>query len=177
MKQLIISVAIIIIYSQFIIYQHDHNRYLRELLNLKYVADECSASASLYYDDENLRKGLKVYNIIESERSIKELLKKNLILDDSLKPINNNYWQDNIIYYSYYFDDSGMMKVYKNNVLQEQKVFTYNYLFTDPLTGYTKLITEPTVIVTINAGKSRYRLAYINNNRNSIRSSGYEYLN
>lgn len=159
MKPLIVGLALAILYTSFMIYQQDNNQFIRALEDLKYVADECSDSASLFYNTSQFGKGKKTFNQIEGKKAIKDILKKNLNLDDTLTPLPGGYWTETIEYDVYFFDDSNT---------------TFPYLFTDPKTSYSKTLTEPTVIVTVNAGKPRFRLSFLNPS-DAIRSSAYEY--
>lgn len=175
MKQLIFGLAIIILWTGFSIFQIDNNRFLRYQEDLKYQANECSNTAALYYDTDQFGEGKKVFDRTRANNAIEEIIKLNMKLDNNLEPNTNSYWTEAIEYYVYYFDDSGITRTYKNKVLEKQAAFSYGSLFTEPLTGYKKLITEPTAIVTINAGKAYYRLSFIDTG-DVIRTSAYEYL-
>lgn len=160
MKTLIVTIAITLLYAGFLVYQQDNNRYLREVENLKHAADEASASASLYLDASEFAQGRKVFNRTEGIIAIEFMLRSYLNLDEQLIPLDNTYWQDKITYVLTYFDESNT---------------SFPVLFEDPLTGYVKTITEPTVIVTVNAGRPRYRLSFLSPN-DAIRSSCYEHV-
>lgn len=176
MKPLIVGLAVIILYSMFIVYQQDNNMYIRQLENLKYVADEAAASGALFFDEVEYSEGRKVYKKSESNKAIEFMIKDLLKLDNSFKPLSNSYWSDTIEYDVYYFDDSKTMTQYKNNNLVKIEPFSsYGFMFEDPKAVYIKYIDEPTVIVTINAGKPNFRLSFINTT-DTYRSSGYEYL-
>lgn len=174
MKILISTAAMVILWTMFSAYQIDMNQYTRELEHLKYVADECSASAALYYDNIQFSEGMKAYNQAEGNKAILSILKRNLYLYDNLTP-KKRFFSETVKYYTYYFDDSGYLTSYSNGGLQNKTSFTFPYLFTEPLTGYKKLITEPIVIITVDEGKPKFRLLFLNIN-NTIRTSAYEYL-
>ena len=44
----------------------------------------------------------------------------------------------------------------------DDSTVTFPYLFIDNITGYSKYVFEPTVIVTIKAGRERMRLPFLN---------------
>jgi len=175
MKQLIFGFAILILWTTFNVFQVDNNKYVRYQEELKYHADECSNTAILNYDPIEYAQGNKVFDTLKANEKVKEILKLNLELDDNLQPLPNSYWQESIDYYTYFFDDTGIKKSYRNGILQEQSPFSFNFMFTEPVTGYSKLITEPTVVVTLDAGKPYYRLSFLNPS-NVVRTSAYEYL-
>jgi len=159
MKPFIFAMALTILYTTFSIYQHDHNAFIRQQEQLKYVADESSASASLFYDTTEYSEGRKVFNRTEGIKALEDILKRNLKLDDFFIPLPNTYWREKIEYKVYFYDESNT---------------TFPFVFTDPTTSYVKTLTEPTVIITVDAGKPRYRLSFLNP-VNTVRSSAYEY--
>lgn len=173
MKVFITAAAMIVLWTMFFIYQTDTNKYTRELEHLKHTADECAASAALYYNDEKYGEGIKVYNQAEGNKAILYLMKNNLNLNDDLSP-KNPFFSGTVSYYAYYFDDSGYMYSYKNGEYQGKTAIAFGYLFTEPSTGYKKLIAEPCVVVTINEGKANYKLSFLKIS-DAIRTSAYEY--
>lgn len=163
MKPLITGLALIIVFSIFAVFQNDNNTYLRQLEYIKYTADECAATANLYYISKDYHNGKKVFNRDECEKAIRDIIVTNLSLNDDLSPLSQSYWTDKITYNVYYYDDSNTI---------------YPFLFTDSLTGYMSSINKPTVIVTITAGRPRFRLNFLQElNIIAIRSSAYEYQN
>jgi len=158
MKPLIFALAITILFVGFTIYQQDHNRYIRELENLKYVADECSASGVLYFIETEYSEGRMIFNQPESKKVIEYILKHALHLDDYFYP-QDAYWTDRIEYEAYFFDESNI---------------SFPYLYTDSETAFTKAIFYPTVVVKINAGRPRYRLSFLPA-QDVIRISAYEH--
>ena len=159
MKQLILTYAFSILFIMFLIYQQDNNRLLREMENLKQVADEVAATGGLCFDAQEYSEGNLVFNRAEADDAIAYMIISLMNTDDAFLPASNSYWTSTIKYDVYYFD--------KTNV-------TFPYLFTDSKTSYTILVTQPTVIVTINAGKPRHRLSFLTLD-NTIRSGSYEY--
>ncbi len=177
MKTLIVGLAIAILYSAFLIFQMDNNLYLVKLEELKAVSNECSAAAALYYDAYEYREGLKVFNRKEGNKAIRHLILNNLKLDENFYPKVGSYWRDRIEYNVFYIDDSGFIYEYHNNGYLGREPFSYGRLYTDSVEGYQKVITEPTVIVTIVAGKPKYRLSLLGLQEIcAARSSAYEYV-
>jgi len=164
MKSFIVSIALILLFNIYTVFQIDSDTYRRQLERLKFVAEECADSAALYYDLEAYSQGKIIYNQDEGIKAIEYMLKTHLKLDDSLKPVSG-YWQDQIQYDVYFIDEKNYTFPYE-----------FPYEFIDARTGYKMYIFEPTVIVTIEAGRGRMRLPFLSIN-SSIRSSAYEYLN
>lgn len=169
------GIALVILCTIFTVFQQDNDRYIEEYEKLKYTADEVASSGAAYKDLIEYSYGKMVFNYAEGNKAVSYQIKALLKLDDSFNPLNT-YWRDKISYKVYYYDHSNIAKIYENGSLVEEKSFSFNYLFQDKDTGYTKLIVEPTVIVTINAGKPRFRLTLFDtSNIDAIRSTAYEW--
>lgn len=165
MKVYIIAAATIVILTFFMVFQFDNDQYLRDQERLKNVADDCSNIASLYYDGQQYGEGYKIFNKVEGNKAITHILNTNLKMSE--EPAQ---------YFTYYFDGNGMMTCYKGVNLAEGEHFVgFPYLFKEELTGYTQLVNEATVVVTIDIGKADYQLAFINDPE-CIRTSGHEYV-
>lgn len=148
MKPLIVGVALIYIFSFAVISHEEHNQLLRQQDILKDLADECSNTASLYYDLEGYGSGSKTFNQDEGLKAIKYIIEKQ----------QNNFWYENLRYKSYFYDDSNTVFP----IMHEGD-------------GYCKLIIVPTIVVEINGGRPIFRINKLN--RDIIRSSAYEYEN
>lgn len=174
MKTILISIATIIILLTFTAFQTDNDIYTMQQEHLKHAADDCSAAASLYYDQEEYAMGIKVFNKTIGNEAIIYLLKKNLNLNSNLTS-KISYFSQPFDYYVYYFDGDETMTEYKNgNLAATGQEAEFPYTFVEELTGYSQTIKEATVIVTIDAGDFGYRLSFIDD-PDCIRTSGYEY--
>lgn len=159
MKPFIVGFATVLLSVFILVFNQDYrqnNYYCKEL---KYVAEEASASASLFTNSTDYSNGCIVFNQIEGNKAVKAQIINLLRLDNSLNPLSNSYWTDTISYKVYYFDDSNT---------------SYPFLFKDTDTLFTQVVTDPTVVVTINAGKGRYRIPLFKNTGNFIRSAAHE---
>jgi hypothetical protein len=160
MKPMIVGISIILLCCYVFIFWYDLGEARARNYELKYAASEVSVSASLFLNLEEYSNGSKVFNRIEGNKAIDNQLRKLLKLDESLNPLPKSYWQDTISYKVYYFDDSDTV---------------YPHLFKDSYTGFTYTITSPTVIVTINAGRARFRLPAFQGGAPVIRSAAHEW--
>lgn len=159
MMQFIMTTAMIILWTITIIFNQDFNMLQEYYHNLKYICEDAAADASLYYDVEEYSLGRKVFNQAEGIKAIENQIRNSMHLDSNFVPMENSYWTEKVSYKVYFYDDSNTV---------------YPYLFQDQDTMYTKAITSPTVIVTINAGPGRFRLPFIPRYQ-MIRSSAYEW--
>lgn len=146
MKEFLIGFAVTIVYTIIMVFSQDYSLAQQQYFKLKYVCEEVSASASLFYVKSEYANGRKVFNQAEGREIIENQIQTLLQLDDNFNPLANSYFTERVTYEAYFFDDSNT---------------TYPEVFTDPDTGYTRTIGDPTVIVTINAGEPRYRLTFI----------------
>lgn len=101
-------------------------------------------------------------------------MKAGLSLDNSLKEVQSIYLEDIHNYYIYYFDGDGTFSTYKEKTLIKSEKINYPFKFKEQLNDYENTITEPMVVVTIDAGKFQYR--GILPDADMIRTSGYEYV-
>lgn len=126
--------------------------------DLRMVCEEASVAGTLFIQQDQFSEGKIIFNREESIRAIEAIIISMLKLDDSFIPTQESYWQDKVQYKVYFCDDSNT---------------EYPYLFTDPETDFIYLVKEPTVIVTINAGKGRYALQFLKDGPDNIRSAAH----
>ena len=117
-----------------------------------------SFRAAQYILIEDYTDGKLIFNQSESTKAVEYILQKNLKLNSNLFPESNSYWQEQIHYEINFFDDSTT---------------AYPYLYEDVNKFITLTITDPTVVITINVGKPRYRL--LDNPPNVIRTAAHEW--
>lgn len=149
MKPFLFGLAVSILFILFFVYQKENNKLIQELKIVKYMADECAASASLYYDIDKYGSGNFIYNQQEGNKAIETVLSKG----------NKKYWESTT-YEVFYFDNDSV---------------SFPYTFKDPYRDYIKIITEPTVIVILKVYKDHLRLAYMRD-RIFFINSAYENL-
>lgn len=160
MKTVIVGIGTLILSIFVCLCVQDVKTYQRYNQDLRFVCEELSATGTLYNDKNEFSEGRMVFNQVEANKAIKEQLKSMLRTDDSLSPLHNSYWTEQIQLYTYFVDDSNT---------------AFPYLFTDPITGYTKTLTSPAVIVTINAGVGKFSFPAILSPGPSIRSASHEW--
>lgn len=173
MKVFIYGLAVIILFSIFMIFQADNDSFLSDQEYLKSVADDCSNAAALYYDRARFAEGVKIFNKDEGNKAILYILKNNLHLNSDLTG-NDESLHTAFRYYTYYIDGDGTITSFEGDVLISRETGSFPYQFREERTGYEKTVYEPTVIVTIDAGEFNYRLAAVNDPE-LTRTSGYEY--
>ena len=78
-------------------------------------------------------------------------------------------------YKVYFYDDSEICKVYDNGSFEREGAFAYGDSHKDDWTAYNTVISDPTVVVTINAGPARFRLKFLESLLDIIRSSSHEW--
>ena len=175
MKIFIITVAIVIVYSFTMVFAQDYRQAQRNSYRLKYVCEELSATAASFYDLEDYSEGYTIFNTEEGINAIKDQLINLLSVDSSLTPVGNSYWLEPIMYMVYFYDDSGICKVYSNGTFEREEAFTYGSTHEDDWTAYNTVISDPTVVVSITAGPARFRLKLLESLPDIIRSSSHEW--
>ena len=175
MKVFIVTVAVVILYSFTLVFTEDYRQAQRNSYRLKYVCEELSSTGAAFYDQEKFGEGYTVFNTDEGIKAIKDQITKLLSVDSDLTPVANSYWSKNMEYKVYFYDDSGICKVYNNGILEREEPFSYGSEHKDDWTSYNEVISDPTVVVTINAGPSRFRLKILDPIPDMIRSSSHEW--
>lgn len=143
MKVFIVAWAIVILYMSGLVFSEDNYNHERELIKLKYVSEEAAAAAAQYQDASYYKDGKFVFNETEGDKAAAYIIQQDLKLDNNFNPTSSSYWKQKVTYTVQYFDDSNTK---------------YPYLYTDPKGVLNHVITSPTVVVSIDAGKARYRL-------------------
>ena len=175
MKIFIITVAVVIVYSFTMVFAQDYRQAQRNSYRLKYVCEELSATAASFYDLEDYSEGYTIFNTEEGINAIKEQITRLLSVDNSLTPIYNSYWSEQMQYKVYFYDDSGVCKIYSNGSFEREEAFTYGSTHRDDWTSYNTVISDPSVVVTINAGPARFRVKFLDTTPDIIRSSSHEW--
>ena len=175
MKIFIITVAVVILYSFTLSFTEDYRQAQRNNYRLRYVCEELSATGASFYDQEEFGEGNTIFNTDEGIKAIKDQITHLLSVDSNLVPVANSYWSENMEYKVYFYDDSGICKIYKNGYPEREEPFTYGSEHVDDWTSYNEVIGDPTVVVTINAGPSRFRIKIFDPIPDMIRSSSHEW--
>jgi hypothetical protein len=175
MKIFIITVAVVIVYSFTMVFAQDYRQAQRNSYRLKYVCEELSATGAAFYDLEDYSEGYTIFNTEEGIGAIREQITNLLSVDSSLTPVDNSYWLEPIKYMVYFYDDSGICKVYSNGSFEREEAFTYGSTHEDDWTAYNTVISDPTVVVSINAGPARFRVKFLDVIPDIIRSSSHDW--
>jgi hypothetical protein len=175
MKIFIITVAVVIAYSFTMVFAQDYRQAQRNSYRLKYVCEELSATGAAFYDLEDYSEGYTIFNTEEGIKAIKDQLTNLLSVDGSLIPVDNSYWLEPIKYMVYFYDDSGICKVYSNGSFEREEAFIYGSTHEDDWTEYNTVISDSTVVVSINAGPARFRVKFLDLLPDIIRSSSHEW--
>ena len=175
MKIFIITVAVVILYSFTLVFTQDYRQAQVNSYRLKYVCEELSANGASFFDREEYSDGYTIFVTDEGINAIKDQLTSLLSVESSRTPVANSYWSKNIEYKVYFYDDSGICKVYTNGSPDREEAFNYGNLHKDDWTSYNTVISDPTVVVTINAGPCRVRLKFLDPLPDIIRSSSHKW--
>lgn len=158
MKTFIMGTALFLISITFTVFQQDYNLHQQQIHNLKFTAEETTAAAAQYIVEIEYAEGRLVFNQVEGIKAAEYMIKKHLKVDDNFIPEDNSYWQEEITYVIEFFDDSNS---------------TFPFLYEYNSTLFTLTITDPIVVITIDAGKPRYRILV--NPPNAIRTAAHEW--
>lgn len=175
MKIFIITAAMSLLFSIFTIFQAENNNYLYFRDQLKMSANDAADAAALFYDEDNFSEGIKVFNKSDGNDVIAKILKDSLPVNDDFTFEDSNHIEGELHYTIYYFDGNETLTTYENGVLLSSTSITFPYTFEELSTNYTISVSEPMVVVTLDAGTYDYSLPVITDPE-AIRTSGYEYI-
>ena len=173
MKIFITALAVIVLYTFTITFTQDYRQAQRNSYRLKYACEELSASAATFYDVEQYSEGFTVFDTDQGIKAIKDQITDLLSVDGNGNPLSGSYWIGTLHYMVYFYDDSLVTGVYTDGEFTSSKSFSYPYFHKDQWANYSAIITSPTVVVTINAGASRFRLKLFGNLPDVIRSASH----
>jgi len=174
-KIFIITVAVVILYSFTVVFTQDYRQAQTNSYRLKYVCEELSCTGASFFDREDYSEGYTIFNTEEGLIAIKDQITNLLSVDGSLTPLDNSYWSKQLEYKVYFYDDSEICKIYSNGNFEREEAFAYNSTHEDDWTAYNTVISDPTVVVTINAGPARFRVKILDVIPDIIRSSSHEW--
>lgn len=143
MKILLWTFAIVLIMTFVVVYQDDYNQLYRENINLKFYSQEAAAAAAQYFVVEEYSEGRMVFNREEAVRAAEYVLQQNLKLNEDFVPLHNSYWKEAVHYDIEFFDEGNTF---------------FPYLYEHPSEYFILLMTAPTVVVTVDAGRPAFRL-------------------
>lgn len=148
MKWFLIGGAMFILCLSFTIFQNEYDRHHLEAEHVKFTAQEAAAAAAQYFVDTEYAEGRYVFNQAQGILAAEHIIKNDLELNDKFEPLPGSYWTEKVTYTIEFFDDKTITNM--------GTCTGYPCLYTHPTTDFVLTITQPTVIVTIYAGKARY---------------------
>ena len=118
-------------------------------------------------------EGYTVFDAGQGIKAVEAQLTNLLSVDGSRSPISGSYWTDTLHYKVYFYDDLLEKNEYTDGSLTGTDSFSYPYSHNDGWTAYNTIITCLTVIVTINAGVGKFRMDFLDNLPDVIRSASH----
>lgn len=177
MKNLMVGTAIILVYIIVTTVAFDSKMMVEKIDELGHISKELSATGALFLDyKKGYAEGELIFNDPEGIKAIDGQIKELMKLNSDYSPLDNSYWQSNIKYKTYFYDESGICRVYENKELKDEFKFDFPYLHKDNDLDYKETIAKPTVVVSIDAGIPRVRVKSIQEelkNKRIIKASGY----
>lgn len=156
MKEFIVGLGISILFILTLAYQFDTHLHQEFKVRLKMAAEEAAAAGAQYFDRERYGDGYYVFDEAESNKAVKHFIQSYLKLNEDLTPTEMTYW-----------NQSGSIKYEVTFVDSDDTTFPITYKVTHFGIEQEHILFGPSVIVTINAGKARYKLIDITNRANN----------
>lgn len=143
MKTFIISGALVILCTAFLLFQDDHDRHERMLFNLKFAAEEAAAAGAQYADPVQYAEGKLVFDRTEGTKAAEYEIRQLLHLDERFDPLPGHVLKERVRFWIEFYDDGNT---------------SFPYHYEDPYSHLKLTLTDATVIVRLNEGKALYRL-------------------
>lgn len=165
--------GVIVLYSFTITFTQDYRQAQRNSYRVKYACEELSATAATFYSREQYSEGYIIFDTKQGINAVKDQITNLLSVDADGNPIDNSYWINTLHYMIYFYDDSLILKVYKDGEFIDFEPFSYPYYHKDRWIEYDTVIKDPTVAVTINARTSGFRFNLFGNLAGIIRCASH----
>lgn len=173
MKSFIVTIAALILAVNIWLVTNDLMTMNRHTSELKFICAQASVGGALYTEDDEYENGIIKFNDDEVLKSVKDIVCKNMNLDDSQIPTSNSYWKATVEITVDIYDDVSCRE-YIDGVLTQETTFEYPYLHTDAETGFSQAIARPTVCVKVNAGVRPIGGGFMRLTPKIVRSAAHE---
>jgi len=181
MKNIILTIAIVLVCAILIVGQTDVTTLQREGYKAKNLTDEMAAAASLCTDLKKYGEGYIFYDYDKACSLAKDVLKATGKYNDEYDS-TGGYFKDHAVVEIYFFDQSEVCKHYINGVHQAADNFTFKFSdrkkLSDLVTSFAGedyIVEYPCVCVIYHAGKPGIRASFISNLVKVTKKSIYEY--
>ncbi|OAH58660.1 hypothetical protein AWH48_16820 [Domibacillus aminovorans] len=152
MKEFIIGIAMVLVFTIFTIYQQDSNIHREQMQALKSITQEAAAAAAQHYVSDEYGDGNYSFNEEEGRKAAEAIIRSSLKLDAELRPTSKSYWHkvSKVTYDITFLDHNDFT------------AFPQNYQYIHPSGSMDFILYGPSVIVTISTGKANYTSIPIN---------------
>lgn len=152
MKTFIIGIATLVMSVQIWYMTNCVMQLNRNTKELRFAASQASVSGALYIDNDVYQDKIIKFNDDQVVAAVKDIVCKNLELDNNQVPAAVSYWRKPVEITVYVYDDVSCRE-YVNGTFTRETTFSYPFLHQDAATGITQAIAKPTICVMIDAGK------------------------
>ena len=178
MKNIVITLALLVLCSFILLYQLDADLMERETYRVKAACDRISSAASLCIDGDAYALGQIVFSYDRGNDLAFEMLRDNLGYDESYYPEANDYFSGQASMRLYYFDDSLQARCYENGSFAGSFEFLYGREAGQYVPEYSDtgiLIEKPCVVCVLDCGRPNIRAGVSPDGLKIVRKSIYEY--
>ncbi len=177
MKNIVITMALLILCSAVLLFQIDADLMERQGYRVKYTADRMANAATLFTDAYEFGRGRVVFSDGEGNALALEMLKDNLRYSASYMP-EGGYFSERAGVDIYYFDDSLNARHYANGRPAGSFLFEYGDLLSSYVPAFSDedhVIDRPCAVCVLDAGRPGLRAAVFRGDVRIVKKSVYEY--
>lgn len=178
MKNIVVTMALLVLCSAILLFQMDANMTERESYRVKYTADRMAGAATLFTDPYWYGRGRIVFEDSEGLGAALEIFRDNLGYGGSFFPVRNTFFTEAARVSLCFFDDSLNARRYVNGALASEFSFSYGEdagVYDAAFAGDGFIIEKPCVLCVIDAGRPALRASLLSGSVKIVKKSIYEY--
>lgn len=181
MKNIILTIAIVLVCAILIVGQNDVTMLQREGYKAKNLTDEMAAAATLTVDLQKYSEGYIVFDYSEGCNLARDILKVTGSYDDNYIS-TGGYFHDPAEVEIFFFDQSEICKHYVNGEFKPADNFSFHFSDKKKISEYLTsfegedyVIEYPCACVIYHAGRPTIRASFISGLTKVTKKSIYEY--
>lgn len=181
MKNIILTIAIVLVCAILIVGQTDVTMLQREGYKAKNLTDEMASAATLSVDLQKYSEGFIIFDYEEGCNLARDILKVTGSYDDNYNS-TGGYFKDPAEVEMFFFDQTEVCKHYVNGVFRPADNFSFKFSdkkkvsdFLDEFAGEDYVIEYPCVCTIYHAGRPTIRASFISGLTKVTKKSIYEY--
>ncbi len=177
MKNMIVTIAAVVLICNLLMFQKDTSNLVWTMENIKYISDEMARTASLHIDEEDWASGEIAFEARAGNDKAKAAY-EGAIKDLSKRAGHFLFDKDKMKYYITFVDSQNGIVTFdeKNNVLRRERLLEDDQEISLYCQNKTVQVSKGTVLVEIDCKNANYSLRFLRSDNGLRCFSIYEYV-